>query len=103
MVTREAAQVMGMERALGSLEVGKKADIVILNTDRLSMTPLVHGEKISNLMELIVWSATPSDVDTVLVDGRVVVENGKLVSQNEGEIRSKVQEIGQRILSEVRF
>jgi 5-methylthioadenosine/S-adenosylhomocysteine deaminase len=103
MVTREAAGVMGMETQVGSLEPGKKADIVILNTDRIWLTPQVHTDKISNIMQLIVWSATPMDVDTVLVDGKVVVKKGQLKTQDEEEIRSRVQRVGKRILKDAHF
>jgi 5-methylthioadenosine/S-adenosylhomocysteine deaminase len=103
MVTRDAARVMGMERQIGTLEVGKKADITILNTDRLWLTPLLHLEQISNLRQLLVWSATPADVETVLVDGRTVVSNGRLQSQDENTVRARVQTVGTRILSQAKF
>jgi len=103
MVTRDAARVMGMEKRLGSLEAGKQADIVILNTEKMWLTPLIHEDAVSNLLELIVWSATSTDVNTVLVNGNVLVRNGELTSHNESKIQSKVQEIGRRILREARF
>jgi 5-methylthioadenosine/S-adenosylhomocysteine deaminase len=103
MVTSEAARAMGMEKDLGSLEVGKKADVVMLDSDRIWLTPLVHTQKISNVMQLIVWSATPTDVHTVWVDGKKVVEQGKLKTRDEKEIRSRVQQTGKRILGEAVF
>jgi 5-methylthioadenosine/S-adenosylhomocysteine deaminase len=103
MVTREAARAMGMAQEIGSLEVGKKADIVILDTGRLWLTPLVHLEKISNVRQLLAWSATPADVDTVLVDGRIVVRKRGLQSQDEQRIRDRVQAVGTRILSQAKF
>ena len=61
------------------------------------VTP-IHHKKFSNVYDLIVWSAASSDVDTVLVDGRIVIQGGELQSQNETEIRERVQAIGKRIL-----
>lgn len=103
MITSEAAKVIGMEDEIGSLETGKKADIVIIDTNRLWLTPLVHDESYSNLIELLVWSASGQDVDTVLVNGKIKVKNGKLTDQDEQKLSAKVQKIGTRILHESKF
>lgn len=103
MVTREAAEVIGMEKEIGSLEVGKKADIILINTDRSWFTPLVHDDAYSNLTELLVWAASGEDVVTVLVDGKIKVQNGVLIDHDEKKLRADVQKIGTRILHEAKF
>jgi cytosine/adenosine deaminase-related metal-dependent hydrolase len=86
MVTVNAAKSLGMESELGSLEVGKKADVIVLNTWQPHLVP--------NFMPVhrAVYEAVGSDVETVIVDGRVVMRDRKptLVDENE------VLENGQR-------
>ncbi|MCP4158175.1 MAG: amidohydrolase family protein [bacterium] len=61
----------------GSIAKGKEADIILLSKKRLGMAPYVPAKK--NLAALIVYSADARAVDTVFSDGKIVVENGKLV------------------------
>lgn len=80
MATIEGARTLGLGAVTGSLTPGKRADIVLVATDRLGMTPVVDP------YVAIVHSARPSDVDTVLVDGRVVVAGGRLSVADETTI-----------------
>jgi cytosine/adenosine deaminase-related metal-dependent hydrolase len=80
MATINGARAVGMADAIGSLEVGKKADLVVLRIDEPHMTPGINP--ISNL----VYAATGADVTTVMVDGRVVVQDGQLVTMDEAAI-----------------
>jgi 5-methylthioadenosine/S-adenosylhomocysteine deaminase len=72
MATLGGARALRMEEEIGSLEVGKKADIVLVRLDKPHLTP-VH-----RLPSALVYGASGADVDTVIVDGRIVVEEGKL-------------------------
>lgn len=75
MATIGGARALGMEEEIGSLEVGKKADLIIVDLDGVHMRP------INNLVNNLVYCASaPHDVETVIVDGQVVVENRTLVS-----------------------
>ncbi len=80
MATINGARALGLEREIGSLEVGKKADLVVVNFDHLHLTPS------PNPVSTLVYAATGGDVDTVVVDGRVVVEHGKLLTMNEDQV-----------------
>ena len=83
---------MGLESEIGSLEVGKKADIVIVDVHKLHTTPL------HNPVSTLVYSSSGNDVDTVIVDGEVLVEGGKLVHVNESEIIEKAQEAADGVM-----
>jgi len=73
MATVHAARILGLAEELGSIEVGKRADMVLFDTDKPSWQPLYNP--VSNL----VYSATGNTADIVLVDGEVVVKSGELV------------------------
>ena len=73
MATLGGASAMQMSEEIGSLEVGKRADLVLHDTDRPEWRPLL------NVMNQLVWSADGRGVHTVVVDGRKVVENGEML------------------------
>ncbi|WP_058302091.1 5'-deoxyadenosine deaminase [Gorillibacterium timonense] len=72
MATIGGARAVGMEKEIGSLEVGKKADMAILNLNDFHTFPSYDVDPISR----IVYSATRADVETTIIDGRIVMENG---------------------------
>ena len=71
---------MGLEHEIGSLEVGKKADLVVIDLERLHTTPSI------NPVSTLVYAATGGEVDTVVVDGKIVVAQGQLLSLDEHEV-----------------
>jgi atrazine chlorohydrolase/5-methylthioadenosine/S-adenosylhomocysteine deaminase/melamine deaminase len=81
LLTIEGARAVGMSSQIGSLEVGKKADIAILDLARPQMVP-AH-----DLAATLVYQANGSEVDTVLVDGRIVVRGGRVRFLSESEER----------------
>lgn len=78
--TIEAAKVLGLDDKIGSLTPGKRADIVMVSTDALNMAP--YGDPANMLIE----SAMPENVDTVVVDGRILKSGGKLTAIETGEV-----------------
>ena len=80
MATIEGARCLQMEDEIGSLEVGKKADILILNDQ--STVPLFEH----NVVTHIVSSSDRADVDTVIIDGQVVLRHGKMQTVDEEEV-----------------
>jgi cytosine/adenosine deaminase-related metal-dependent hydrolase len=98
MVTTTSAEVLLHGDRIGRLAPGMKADIAVLDTRKLWWTPRVDDPGNSNLLNLIVWSAIATDVELVLVDGRVLVEGGRLVSMDEEAVRAHAQEAGARII-----
>jgi cytosine/adenosine deaminase-related metal-dependent hydrolase len=80
-----------MEDRIGSLEVGKRADVVVHDTDRPEWRPLL------NVMNQLVWSADGRGVHTVIVDGAVVVEDGRMATVDEEALYAAAQEAGEAI------
>jgi len=84
MATIGGAEVLGLDKITGSLEKGKKADIVIVDTGSIHMTPMYDP------YSHIVYSAKGSDVETVIINGRTVMENRKLLTIEEEVLKKKV-------------
>jgi len=91
--TRGGAQVFGVERELGSIEPGKKACITIVDYMKPHLVPIYRGMR-SNVLQNLVSCARASDVDTVIIDGKIVVQGGKLMTLDEHRIVQKCQELG---------
>lgn len=91
MATINGARALGLEREIGSLEVGKKADLVVIDLNRLHTTPS------PNPVSTLVYAATGGEVDTVVVDGRVVVRGGALLSMNEGEVMAQARQHAEKL------
>jgi 5-methylthioadenosine/S-adenosylhomocysteine deaminase len=81
MATAVGARAMGLEDQIGSIETGKKADLVVIDFRRPHLTPQTSA--LGNLVHV----AQGRDVETVIVDGRVVVEGGRATLVDEDEIR----------------
>lgn len=93
MATINGAKALGLDHELGSIEVGKKADLVLFDTQRPEWRSLFNP--INNL----VYNADGRSVHTVLVDGRVVIEDHQPVYVDERELIQKVQGVGERLLA----
>jgi 5-methylthioadenosine/S-adenosylhomocysteine deaminase len=74
MATINGAKALGIEKDLGSLEVGKKADIILIDLKKPHLCPL------NNPLSAICYSAQSSDVHTVMVDGKILMENYELTT-----------------------
>ena len=81
LATIDGARALGLEREIGSLEAGKRADVIILNLDCLHSTP-----RPADIVSAIVYSAQASDIQTVIIDGRLVLRERKLLTVNEREV-----------------
>ena len=77
MVTIDAAMTLGLQDEIGSLEVGKKADIILVDLRRPHLTPRTA------LPSLLAYYATGNDVDTTIVDGKVLMENRVVLTVDE--------------------
>jgi len=86
MATSEAAKVLQLEDQIGSLEVGKKADLVLLN-DR-STVPIFDV----NAVNYIVNTSERLDVNTVIVDGEILLQDGKFLKADQEEIYAQSKE-----------
>jgi 5-methylthioadenosine/S-adenosylhomocysteine deaminase len=91
MATIGGAKAVGLGTHIGSLEVGKQADVIIIDTARSHLSPIYHPES------HIVYAAKGSDVRHVVVDGRVRVRNRNVLNLDVEEIMAKVREIANHI------
>jgi cytosine/adenosine deaminase-related metal-dependent hydrolase len=78
--TLDAAKVLGVDDRIGSLTPGKRADIVMVSTDALNMAPYTDPAN------MLIESTMPENVDTVVVDGRILKQGGKLAAIETGEV-----------------
>lgn len=86
MATINGARTLGLEEEIGSIEVGKKADLILIETNASNMTP-----DSSDLCSNIVYSANGSNVDTTICNGKILMENKKLTTLDEQEIYKKAR------------
>jgi 5-methylthioadenosine/S-adenosylhomocysteine deaminase len=102
LATIGGAKILGLTDEVGSLEVGKKADIALINLQQPHLTPLTTANsKHSNIVALLVFSCSAGDVDTVIIDGKVVMRGRRLQMVNEEEILSRVNEFASKTLAKV--
>lgn len=94
MATIGSARAIGWADEIGSLEVGKKADLIVVSTDSPAMTPSLAN--INNL----VFSGCGRDVDTVMIDGRFIMKNRKMLFVDEKEILTRATQTAQRVAEE---
>ncbi|MCU1480705.1 MAG: cytosine deaminase [Subtercola sp.] len=80
MATMGGARALGLDGVIGSLEPGKKADLIAVRTDTPRMTPLIGAGPYANIHHNLVHAVRGSDVDLTMVDGRVLVRDGQLVT-----------------------
>lgn len=97
MATRFSAKVLNMEKLVGSLEIGKQADIILVDLDQPHLWPLVDGTR-HNIEEQIVYSASAADVSHTIVAGRVLMAERKVLTLDEDEAFKLVQEQTQFLL-----
>jgi 5-methylthioadenosine/S-adenosylhomocysteine deaminase len=102
MATIEGAKCLRMENEIGSIEVGKKADIILIDLNKPHLSPLFL-KPITNIIEQIVYSASGSDVDTVIVDGKILMENRKVKTLNESEVKEKAQKAALDLYERIRL
>jgi 5-methylthioadenosine/S-adenosylhomocysteine deaminase len=91
MATIRGARALHLEREIGSLEVGKRADILIVDLDDLSQTPLY------NIYSHLVYATKADDVRTVMVEGRIIMRDRKLLTLDETTIKARARVFRERI------
>jgi 5-methylthioadenosine/S-adenosylhomocysteine deaminase len=77
MATIDGARAMGLDAEIGSLEVGKRADLAVVRLDRLHATP------VTDVISALVYSAETDDVDSVVIDGKLLMHDRRLLTVDE--------------------
>ena len=80
MATVEGAKVLGIDSEVGSLEENKKADIIIIGLDKSHLQP------IHNIYSLLAYSVNGADVETTIIDGKIVMEDRKVLNVDEHQV-----------------
>lgn len=96
MATINGAKCFGLEKEYGTIEVGKKADFILIETRTPHMQPLIIGEQ-ETVTSAIVFNATGSDVTDVFVDGTQVVKNRCLLTMDVTNVMNRVQMAAEKI------
>jgi 5-methylthioadenosine/S-adenosylhomocysteine deaminase len=94
--TIEGAETIGLGETIGSLEPGKKADLVLLDLKVPHMTPVL-STPVRNIAPNIVYSARGDEVETVIIDGKVVMEDRKVLTMDEERVITEAQEAAEEI------
>ena len=87
MATIKGAEALGLDSEIGSIEVGKKADIILIDTNSANMVP-----DSSALSSNVIYSANGLNVDTTICNGKILMENKKLTTLDEDEIYAKAKQ-----------
>jgi 5-methylthioadenosine/S-adenosylhomocysteine deaminase len=98
MATIDGAAALGLGPVTGSLEVGKRADVISVALDGLHTTPVLHGEDF-NVAAHLVFSASGRDVRDVWVDGRRLVERGVPTTFDIGTVRAEAQAAAEELFA----
>jgi 5-methylthioadenosine/S-adenosylhomocysteine deaminase len=92
MATIRGAEALLLEKTIGSIEAGKKADLVLFDRDHPEWRPLL------NITHNLVYAVSERSIDTVFVSGKVVLDRGRIVGVDEKEIYEKVEVLSRKVL-----
>jgi len=93
MATINGARALHLEKQIGSLEQGKKADLILVDTNGPHATPMYK------VYSQLVYALKGSDVRTVAIDGKLVIEDRRMLTLNEKEILEKAQTYQKRVVA----
>ena len=89
--TVNGAKAIGMEGKLGIIKEGALADIILLNLDEPEFYPM------NNILSALAYSATGREVETVIIDGNIVMENNKIITMDPQEVYGECEKISERL------
>ncbi len=92
LATIRGAQAVHLEKEIGSIEIGKRADLVLVNHDSLNQIPLY------NVYSDLVYATKASDVQTVIINGRIVMRDRRLLTLDEAAIKDKARVFREQVI-----
>ncbi|MEZ4774111.1 MAG: amidohydrolase [Bacteroidia bacterium] len=95
MATIDGAKILGLDNKIGSLKAGKQADLIIVDLKE------PHNQPQYDIFSLLVYSTDAADVETVIVDGKIVMENRQLLTIDEAEVLANFSRITSEIQKEM--
>lgn len=96
MATRMGAAALHMEKLVGSIEIGKRADLITIDTKTIHNTPRFHRDT-ANIYSQIVYSAKSTDVVDVMVNGRWLMQERKLLTIREEEVLQQASAFAEKV------
>ena len=93
--TQGGARAVRQGKLLGSLEVGKKADLLVVDTQRAHLVPA------GRIVSAWIHNGQPSDIESVMVDGQFIMRNRKVLTMDEDSIIAEADKVGRRIWNQV--
>ncbi len=93
MATIKGAEAIGLGSLIGSIEVGKRADVIVIDTHKPHLTPMYHP------CSHLVYAASGSDVNDVIIDGKIVMRDRKLKTIDVQEVMEAVNRLGATVAS----
>jgi len=97
MATINGAKALGLDKQIGSLEIGKKADVILVDTWTPALTPVFHGLN-SNVLPHLVYVAHGENVDTTIVDGKILMEERKLLTVDEDHVIEEATRAAHKVI-----
>jgi 5-methylthioadenosine/S-adenosylhomocysteine deaminase len=101
MSTIEGAKALGLGDEIGSLEAGKRADLVLVDLERLHVNPVFQDSEpdgYRNVVPNLVHAALPSDVESVMADGEWIVRKGTFLPADEADLRERHRRATRQVL-----
>jgi 5-methylthioadenosine/S-adenosylhomocysteine deaminase len=95
LATIRGAQALHLEKEIGSLEVGKRADLLVINRDTLNQIPAY------NIYSDLVYATKAADVETVIINGRLVMRDRRLLTLNETKVKNDARAFRDKIIKSV--
>ncbi|HEY2963376.1 MAG TPA: amidohydrolase [Pyrinomonadaceae bacterium] len=95
LATIRGAQALHLEKEIGSLEVGKRADLLIINRDTLNQIPVY------NIYSDLVYATKAADVESVIINGRIVMRDRRLLTLNETAVKNDARAFRDKIIKSV--
>ena len=95
LATIRGAQALHLEKEIGSLEIGKRADLLVINRDTLNQIPAY------NIYSDLVYATKASDVETVIINGRIVMRERRLLTLNEAAVKNEARAFRDKIIKSV--
>ena len=100
MATIEGAQAIGLGQEVGSLEVGKKADLIVVDLTEPNLLPVLD-EPVRTIVPNLVYAGTGREVRTVLVDGQILMRDGVMLTIDDRAVREQAQLEAQKVARRV--
>ncbi|MBI4485735.1 MAG: amidohydrolase family protein, partial [Acidobacteria bacterium] len=90
------AAAVNQEKSIGTLEVGKKADLIVIDTMKAYLVPA------GRILSAIVHGGNPSDIESMMVDGQFVMRSNKVLTMDEAAILKEADAVGRRVWVKVK-